>query len=284
MGLAQGLVAAVLIAGCYRAREAPAPAAEPRAEPAAPCASETAKLAEWLALLASEGHQVLGLDPDTRLAVLADAAPTLVPEAPPIFVTRRLIVMHGHVVSEVSPRPALGALASELGAVLARAPGTPVILAIDDTTPWSVVAAVARTAEQSGVRSLELLFTAGTSKTTPPEPGLRGRRRTPELFSRCGPVDALMNRLAEADDRTRMLVDELPRAIEACGCEVELPAVRRWLWGLWGRDQLGMPMTTVSLAIAPGGAPLTMDPSTPWSAAHAAVVAAAQRGAPVSPR
>jgi hypothetical protein len=45
-----------------------------------------------------------------------------------------------------------------------------------------------------------------------------------------------------------------------------------------------MPMTTVALAISRGGAPLTMDPSTPWSAAHAAVVAAARAGTPVSPR
>lgn len=283
-----GLAASALIAGCYRTRDAPRPPAAPAAAPRPPaapaCPAEAGELAGWLQHLASEGHQRVTLDSETRLAVLEGEPPTPVPEAPAIFVTRKLIVLRGHVVSELSPRPALGALASELSGILAQAPGTPVLLAIDDTTPWSVVAGIAQAAERGGAGSLELLFTAGTSEVTPPEPGLRGQRRTPDLFSACDPAAALMGRLADAADRTRMLVDELPRAIEACGCRVELPAVRRWLWLIWGRGAPGMPMTTVALAISRSGAPLAIDPSTPWSVAHAMVVAAARTGTPISPR
>ena len=292
--LRYGLVAAVLIAGCYGAKDAsqpaasPPPATEPRREDPTACVAEAGKLAEWLKLLASEGYQTVSLSSETKLAVLAGAPPSQVPEAAGIHVTRSSVVFRGEAVSPLPPRLALGALTTKLRGIMASAPATPVLLAIDESTPWSVVAAVVQAAERGGVASLALLLQPGTSKVTPPEPepgpepGPGENRRKPYLFTRCDAAGALMDRLGHEDDKTRMLVDELPRAIEACACRVELPALRRWLWSLWQRDQPEMPMTTVALAIAAGGVPLTMAPSTPWSVAHVAVVAAARDGRPVS--
>jgi hypothetical protein len=245
-----------------------------------------AQLAEWLKLLASEGYQTVSLSSETRLVVLAGALPRQVPEAPGIHVTRSSVMFRGERISAISPRLALGSLTAELSGIMASAPGTPVILAIDEATPWSVVVAVAQAAERGGAGSLVLLFKPGTSKVTPPppEPAAQAGGRKPYLFTRCDTAKAVMDKLGDEDDKERVLIDKLPRAIEACACRVDQPALRRWLWSLWHRDEPEMPMTTVALAVGAGGAPLTMAASTPWSSAHVAVVAAARDGRSVSLR
>jgi biopolymer transport protein ExbD len=289
MRLLYGLTAtAVWIAGCYRGEaDGPAPPrppanASPSGDPAA-CRAQAAQLGAWVKLLDGEGHMVVSLPSETKLVVLAGVRPAQVPEAPIVHVTRRDISFQGALMADLSKQPpALGPLEAALRGVLARAPRAPVILAMDETTRWATVAAVVQAAERAGAGQVALLFTAGASQVTPPEPGPPDRRRETNLFGRCDAADKLMDRIGKSDDKPRLMIDELPRAIEACGCKVELPAVRRWLWAIWDRDQPGMPMLTVTLAVARGGAPLTMDPATPWSAAHAAVVAAARAGKPVS--
>jgi hypothetical protein len=290
MHLLRGLAAAALIAGCYSSKDTPPPppaappppATEARHADRTACAAEIAKLAAWLKILESEGYMTVSLSPETKLAVLAGAPPSQVPEAPGIHVTRSSVVFRGQLVSAISPRLALGPLTTEVRGIMTSAPATPVLLAIDDSTPWSVIVAVVQAAERGGAGALVLLFQAGTSKVTTPPSGPSDQQRKPYLFTRCDTAKAVMDKLGDADDKSRMLVDELPRAIEACACRVDQPALRRWLWSLWYRDEPGMPMTSVALSIAVGGAPLTMAASTPWSAAHTAVVAAARDGQPVS--
>jgi len=289
MRLRHGLVAAVLIAGCYGPREAatppPSSGAAPGGEGGAACAAEAARLGAWMKLLAAEGHLVVALAGDLKLVVLGGALPTQVREGPVIWVTRGLVEFQGKVVAKATPGAALGTLTAELSGVLPQLPGSRVIVALDEGTPWAVVAGVAQAAERGGAGELELVFTAGKSQVTPPEgpaPKPPRGQRMPELFTRCGAADDLMERVGVADDREPLLLEELPRAIEQCGCKVELGALRRWLWALWSRDEPGMPMTSVVLAVAAGGAPLTMAPGTPWSVAHAAVVTAARGGRPVA--
>lgn len=283
-----GLVVVALIAGCEKGKDAPPPVASPppageaRHMDRTACAAEAGKLAEWLRLLDSEGYMTVSLSPETTLAVLVGAPPSQVPEAAGIHVTRSSVVFRGQRISNIAPRLALGALTAEVRGVVTSAPGTPVLLAIDAATPWSVVVAVVQAAERGGAGSLVLLFHAGTSKVTPPPPDPSDQQPKPYLFTRCDTAKAVMDKLGDADDKSRTLVDELPRAIEACACRVDQAALRRWLWSLWYRDQPEMPMTSVVLSVAAGGVPLTMAASTPWSAAHVAVVAAARAGKPVS--
>jgi hypothetical protein len=311
--VAPGLVVAALAAGCS-GKKAPEPVPEPvpavvrrdaRAD-AASCAEQMARLSEWLKLLVSEGNATFD-QRDVTLAVLAGVFPSPVKDAPTIGVgSERILLRDEWMGSTADPRFTLAALATELSSVVVEAPATPLILAIDRTVTWAVVTRVVQVVQRSGPRSIELLFTAGATKVAVPgpssldaylpRPGQPDRRadsellaplgeparRMPNLFEACDTATALMPKLPDSDDPGRMLRDELPGAIEACGCKVEEPAVRRWLWSVWYRDEPSSPLTSVALAIARDGVPLTMDPSTPWSAAHARVVTAARDGKPVT--
>lgn len=282
------LAASVLIAGCYSggggAAPAPTPAGAPVPAPAgkaAACSGEAAALGPWMEMLEREGTAMVSLSSRTKLVVLGGIRRRDVAEAPIVEVTPTDVTLQGHAAQWSAAAPVPAWLEAELRAVLGRAGGTAVWVAIDETAPWAVVAGVAQAAERAGARKLELVFTAKSELTAPPES--RDPRRMRDLFARCGEARAVMERLLrEEGDKAPILIAELPDAIEACNCEVELPLVRRFLWHLWSRDLPGMPMKSVALAIGSGGAPVTMDPATPWSAAHAAVVAAAPGGRPVA--
>lgn len=223
---------------------------------------------------------VASLSRRTKLVVLGEPPRGGLREAPVLEVSPTDLVFQGQAAPWSAAAPVPPMIEAALRGSLTRAPGT-LMIAIDETVPWAVVAGAAQAAERTGARTLELVFTAKSELAVPPEP--RDPARMRDLFARCGEARALMDGLGrEEGEKSPIMIEELPRAIEACGCEVELPSVRRWLWFLWGRDLPGMPMTSVALAIGSGGAPVTMDPATPWSAAHATVVAAAQGGRPVA--
>jgi hypothetical protein len=77
------------------------------------------------------------------------------------------------------------------------------------------------------------------------------------------------------------LADGLPKAIKACDCKVEIPAVEHLAWIWFGRDRgsfAGVSLDTV----AKGGAKLTAKPEIVWSDIAQSVFDAGAAGKPVT--
>jgi len=80
-----------------------------------------------------------------------------------------------------------------------------------------------------------------------------------------------------------VIAEGLPKAIAACGCKVEIASSQRLMWA-WYRHDSSPPMLGVGVDIANKGTAVTPKPTTPWSEASKAVVAAAKMGTPISTR
>ena len=271
------------------------------------CSEQVASLTDWMRKLVGEGHREV-IATGVNLVTL-DQAPAPIPHGLVVMVHPNMVVINGELVSD--PSKTKGVELSKQFIEKASTGGDPgVVFLIDQTTPWSTVAALVNAAPAAKRERATFVFVAGTASTVePPGPSAidaaladlmkpidPAMKQKPLLrpddgglpatvFKDCPTVTELLPTLAELNQSTRdaTIADALPKAIEACGCKVELASVRRLMWAWWGRDQ-GAPLVGITVEIAKtakDGSKVSAKPKAPWSDAYKAIADAADAGKPL---
>lgn len=154
-----------------------------------------------------------------------------------------------------------------------------ITLQIDGRVPWSRVVEAWRAAHDAGMRAPVFVF-AAPAPTPPPRAPIDdeldalpdGRRAAGygELLAReLAPCPALVRAFDQlatylGDDRPRRQVDALARALVACRCAVDLPALRAVLWRVLVNPR---PVTSLRFDAAAPATPLALPASMPWAEA-----------------
>jgi hypothetical protein len=283
-----------LFAGCANKQETVAPTTTP-APAAQSCTDQRASLSKWLGQLVADGHNEF-VAPDVKLVKLA-AAPTPIADGLVIMISPDSVVVQGTAIGVPKPEHAVD-LARDLIERLPPATNDFLYL-IDGKVPWSAVAPLVDAAEavnpkanvwfvfatdQAGAASAPEASAIDSDLATirsgkaihlanGPSGGVPGK-----VFKDCPQVtNDLFPKLSDANkqQQSALIVTELPKAIAACGCKVEMASVERLMWSWWGRD-LGT-YTAVSSLLARDGTKVTAKPGATWADGYTQVVEAAKQ-------
>jgi hypothetical protein len=283
-----------------------------RSDPPRDCSAATADFREWSKTMAATApvacywlparivHRVPLDDGDMQLLGHADP----VERAPIVSVTADRVFLDGQPEWE-APQP-VEKLTRTLGADLdqlrqnylmihprERFNGT-FDLEIDGDAPWELVVNVLRVASRVAYHHVSFGFARDLDISEPPpsddrkiefyvslalkEQGVRNRSvLVRKVFSDCEPARELIYSLAKADDDRHIpiLFEDVPKAVEACHCAVDLAAAKRLLWVLHPR--FGCAALKVNLD---GKAPQLEAPAEmPWSEAYRRLIKAVRADA-----
>lgn len=255
------------------------------------CEAIAADLTRWLRTLDLQPR--IFVDDDVRLARRADLPAAPLALAPTVNLGSEHTTYQGALVSDLELfehrlAESRRRLEDELAA--GRAPGAAadprrLYLRIDEHATWDRVVAIVEAAHRTGWTRPSFVF------ALPPQPSQRPARTW---------VDDHMDRLDQelAENKARALADPIPpprrigddcpallRAYEAigrddgdgdkaealvrsigpalvaCGCRVELPALRSQLWHMLHNPN---PMRALAVEIAPDAPALALPAHTPW--------------------
>jgi len=284
------------------------------------CTKDMAELKTWLKQLDGEGggSAPISLPPGQILAVTGVRAGDAL-DAPTLTLDGGLIRLDGVPAGSLrDPEIATRELAArrdraaqlwaELHPGKTRA-DAPYLVALGTEIRWSDVAALVDIAARASVRRLTFLFQGPTALTEPPSKVvapfarklLMGEAIDPSqkapllvaqsnpgpaesVFARCPDVSkelsALGRNSANPAEKNAVMNEALPRAIEACGCKVDINEVKALRWMQYGRYE-SAPMAAHTIAIAARGAADATEIAAPgserWSTAHDRIVSAPQR-------
>jgi hypothetical protein len=181
------------------------------------------------------------------------------------------------------------------------------LLLIDPAVSWRVVRRVVATADAAGIDGLVFGFRKPTQVTPPGRSKIDAEieRIERELAAPRSAADKLAQGLARDDDprhpltlaygpckpardgllaasgrsaaaQRDFLVEELPAALEACGCRAEPASIQALHWWWSGRREGGIPVgIRLTLAGGPDRVAIRADDDASWSQVHARVAAAA---------
>jgi hypothetical protein len=199
-------------------------------------------IAAYLAALAAEGPPDMS---ETIVPVSLDVTASAGPQAPAITVATDVVTFQGQIVAETSAHD----LADRIGD--AAIPAGPIELHIDRAVPWASVSAIVGALAQGG--RTQLVFEVAALRRTAKPP--RGSTIDGALHEWDRKFDALpidqklgsppafdIPKLVYKDCPAALqlapqqLAAQLPATLAACDCKVEVPAVERLLWRLWGMD------------------------------------------------
>jgi hypothetical protein len=257
--------------------------------------------------LAAEGESPI----DTWTVTLAKAdgeAPHPIAMAPIVTLQSKFLEYQGRMIGAVPITDHGKALHD---AFAAGPQPAEVLLVVDASVPWSSVAAAATA---TGATHVTFVLAAGApGKTSPPPPSSIDKeldemakppdstQKAPKLidprdpnfhsipdriFKDCSTIKGLFDAIGKADTasgKDELIVKGFPKAIAACNCKVEIPAVQRLLWS-WFRRDSSPAVAGIKVELAANGTPVTAKPTAPWSEASNSVIAAAKAGKPLSLR
>jgi hypothetical protein len=244
------------------------PTAPTTAGPAA-CTEQVSKLRAWLSDLQADGPKRWAVD-RVKLVKLDGEAPKPFRGAAPLVVASSTsVIVSGTAVTSL-PTKDLDALGTEvLGRLEDDTSGADAVFMIDQTVPWSVLVTMVKAAADAKHSHVTFLFLAGAPwRAAPPPPS----SIVPEGGTRDCPF---------AGGSPEAMIDTLPTSIEACGCKIEIPAVQRMMWTLYGRDR-DVPIVATTVEVAAVGEKITATATAPWSETYARVIAAAKLGKPIA--
>jgi hypothetical protein len=190
-----------------------------------------------------------------------------------------------------------------------------VVLLIDGQVPWRALAVVIGALGNAGVHHLALAFTAGKTHATAPGPSsidaqLRAfdakeeadLERDPggtldRTINRGGPppfiaavykdcpqapklIGDITSERVPSDNKLQAIAAKLPAAVVACECKIEVNALERLLWRLFGRDRDPL-VAWVDVELAKGGATFDAPVTATWATMHDKLVVAS-RGKPLA--
>jgi hypothetical protein len=313
---AAGLI--VLVAGAVAAVTVTRRSAEQKAQ----CHIEATELRQWMEQLDAEGGGggELPLPKGMKLVALDERAGGG-STGPVIALDGESILLDGSAAGSLrDPDQAAQQLAQGLadkGRLWRQthpgksyAPAAPT-MGIGSAVPWSRVATLVDVAARAGITDVWFVFDGTTKLTPPPETdvsralreALSGEAVDPSqtariaqehdspvrrVYANCQQVGQALEPLgqesADPAQKNAAFLKAIPSGIEACGCSVDLNAVKAVQWARYDRYR-GTPKVFRQLSIAPrgtnGATPLTTRPDEPWSQAHARVLDASKRGAKV---
>ena len=180
---------------------------------------------------------------------------------------------------------------------LQEARDAPVTVAVDARVPWKQVVPILNVILDAGTRRLSLLG-EHPFRAHPPRPSsldlqvdeiaffeetrglheVRKRGWHSAIYAQCPTGRALFESFESSETSLSDVLEALPKAIEACNCAVELPAVEAHVWGLVGRIRRPAKLVVSDLELAAKDSAtateVVLAPDTPWSQAVKQVVAA----------
>lgn len=264
----------------------------PRPMPATDCAETTAEFRQWATALAADGlGDVLVPRKGIRL-VAVDSNTTVgrLDHSPMLVVTADEVSYSGERMADPRSWPTDGP-GRDTQVLPANARPERVQLLIDADVQWTVVRAVVGMLASSGAREIVFAFERDSAARRPGpstiDADLTRFRQAPlqqadvgrlreKVYGACPAAGAVVAGATTLDPAAneRALTVELPRAIEACRCQVDFAAVRAFHWYLAGRlDRRVAVGFTVRLE--PDGTLVAIPPETAWREAHRKVIAAA---------
>jgi hypothetical protein len=233
------------------------------------CAAQTTELGKWLSALAAEGSRMIATQRGVTLVHLDEVARP-VPRGAVITISPDEVAFQGQLVLVTKGAGADLAkwqpLFERLDAVKPR---DKMLIVADSAVPWAAVSQAALSATSAG-HSVVFVFTAKSEVSKPPpsaidaqlaeiakptESGSKAARlgedsnKLPDIFKDCPSAKSMLKKLGESDaDRDKGIVEDLPKAIAACDCKVEISSVQHLMWAWWGRDD-GDPNLGVAVEI-----------------------------------
>lgn len=189
-----------------------------------------------------------------------------------------------------------------------------ILLIIDGGIAWADVVAVLGAATRAEVRSMVFGFETRAMRASPPPPssldselarrdaewaamvadgraaslGSRATQRNldDEVYARCPGasrmVAGILSETIASDDKSQALVQRVPDEIAACGCKVDVAAVKQLFWRLWNRHESTGPYAWIEVAVAPDGTIVRASATEPWSTASSRIVDAAHTRMPIA--
>jgi hypothetical protein len=294
--------------------DGPPPAPPPPAPAPAPasCADKVAELQSWFAKYPSPDDVLrirdvyIGARPDPLLVIGdgrawdRDELSQLAQPSVELLRRKIRIVGDGTQVQDVAElRPLLRAAAKKPDSA---APALPLLLGIDRDRHWSDVVDVVNAAAEAGFTQLDFVFERLIEIAPPPSaedqdarrilaapPYERGRLVAVEvdrILKKCKGAGKVIGNMAASGGQAKIkvLTDEMPPALRACGCATNPRDLMTLLW-LWADpDEAGAihrEFIGARVTLAKGKQPATTvkaNKAAPWSEASAQVLAAAKVG------
>jgi hypothetical protein len=276
----------------------------------ATCARNADRLAAWVETLVAEGHAAFVDERHVTPVLVPEIAPASLAPLPTITARADSVSYAGQFLGDHATfAPESLTERFEVARELLAKDKLELALAVvvDHRVPWSTVATIGRAATSAGIAKLHFIFRGSTKLSDPlpswidaelpplrpvfdpdgPAPALAAAVRRANdptkrrVFDRCRAgralLDGLDERAGETGNRATALASGVVAAYRECGCAEELGAVQRLMWELWDRGQSNMPHTEVVVGLDPAAPRLEYEPATPWSEAHAAILANAGR-------
>lgn len=250
-------------------------------------------LATWLADVTTEDDDMS----ERVVPPTLDLKTSRSPGGARVEIEDSVITLDGTVVADAGePR-----LAQELHDAFAALPATPLEIHADGKVPWSVIVQVTHAAAETGHThvAFEVVAAQRTAKQPPrssidqaladwdrqfdamPLDKRLGNPPKNDFWQRVlrdcpGALDVVLTAGSGDDSPANVIASKLPAAIAACGCRIELPALERLLWRLYGREW-AVPHAWIAVELGAGRA-MIEHAATPWRDAAPRLYAAAAPG------
>jgi hypothetical protein len=188
-------------------------------------------------------------------------------------------------------------------------------LLIDKQVSWRSLAMILGAIGNAGVRHVAIAFVAGKTHAAAPGPSSidaplaaflakenADLERDPagtleRTMNRPGPpayvtavyatcpqaselVSGILSERIPSENKPKAIAEQLPDAVVACNCKIEINALERLIWQLFSRDE-HVPLAWVNVELAPGGATFAAPVTATWATMHDQLVAAS-RGKPLA--
>ena len=253
---------------------------KPATDPA--CAAKAKELEPWIAQLNAEerSHEV---DFGYKLVVIDRGAADVEQQIDNVFITPTQIEAFDETEAnradtKLGKNPAQKAVIERFATIKGMGQGERLRVDVDEAATWGDVARAIDAAVAAGYKEALFAFTA-KSKLEPP-PGVEPYTTTTEAFDQAA---ARLEELGKTCKGLGPYTTEAARVTEVlveCNCAADPEEVRALVWK---RSRWHQARPRVGVVVALGGdtapAPIEQPKATPWSEAHAKLVALAAEGA-----
>jgi hypothetical protein len=153
-----------------------------------------------------------------------------------------------------------------------------ILLAIDHSTPWSLVVATVRQAQNAGIRRVVFAFAAKPTVEPPPRTKLDddldkvesedfGMKATKlaeiskKLLDSCPALGKAFGKVAMYDDPDSRLIKAMTPALLECNCSIDMAALRSLMYRLIASKQ---GLAVIDLDLSTSAARIELPDETPW--------------------
>lgn len=208
------------------------------------------------------------------------------PEAPPFtdLPSTQIVVMKPDAILYRGVRTTAAALGEQLTTGFARLHDDPrirrrVALVIDAKARWDRVVEVAQAVAGAGFDQVSFVFDKPSPVAPPPRSSVDAKldallagpdngnqavqvaKLAAHVIDSCAPLKKVFGSVAEADDQGAFVIEGIGKALPACDCDVDVPALRSIMWRVAGNPH---PSREVVVTLAKNAAQLVLPAATSW--------------------